>query len=77
MSKKRTVYICGVDWQHELDNSKAIDLKFFMSVEALKRTKKCWDECGIIKCEIEFKEWVEPQDLLSKIRAKGKRNKNE
>lgn len=64
----KTVYLCGVDWQHEI--GEAMDLEgsmpFYSSVEELKEKRTCWKQCGIIEAEIKMIKWVEPQDLFGK-----------
>lgn len=65
--KKMTLYLCGVDWQHELGEA-ADGTKVYPSLQALKKYRTCWDECGVVKVSVTFEdiEWVEPQDLLGK-----------
>lgn len=61
-----TVYLCGVDWQHELGQ---IATTVFGSTEALKKSAKCWKGCGIVKLKVTLEEWVEPQDMEEMIRS--------
>jgi hypothetical protein len=49
-------YLCGVDFQHELEEGRA-DL--YDTVAKVKRNKPCWKECGIV--EINFKEDDDPE----------------
>lgn len=62
----RTLYTCGIDWQHEICEAHDLEGKmpFFSSVEELKANKKCWKTCGIVEIKAELVKWVEPQDLL-------------
>jgi hypothetical protein len=64
MQKKMDLYICGVDWQHELGQA-ADGTLFYPSIESLKKYSPCWSECGIVKVTATFDdiEWVEPQDF--------------
>ena len=64
MQKKMTMYICGVDWQHELFEA-GDGTKFYPSIEDLKKYRSCWDQCGVVKVNVTFDdvEWVEPQDF--------------
>jgi hypothetical protein len=63
---KFTVFVDGVDYQHEL--GEVIDgTKVYGTIEDLKERNKCWKSCGIVKLEITFKKWVEKQDLFSDI----------
>lgn len=54
-------YVCGVDWQEEIGECN--DVKLYSSIEALKKARQCWQECGIVEIEITVKKWVEPQKL--------------
>lgn len=58
-----TVYMCGVDFQHEFGET---DVKTFASAEQLKAQTKCWESCGIVKVDLEVKnvEWILEQDLF-------------
>ena len=56
----RKVYVCGVDWQHEMDNCAVL---FQPSIKALKAVSPCWEECGIVEINVTLSKWVEPQDL--------------
>lgn len=55
------VYMCGVAWQHEIGETW---VKVFPSVESLKAAHTCTNECGIVELDVEFSEWVKPQDLF-------------
>lgn len=59
--KKRKFYCCGTDFLHERD------FKVFESVELLKETVTCWEECGIVEFEIDSNEninWVVEQNMI-------------
>ncbi len=63
MSEKTiTLYLCGIDYQHELGEC---DVKVFESVERLKKTNQCWSKCGIVKIEVDIKkvQWIEKQKI--------------
>ncbi len=60
--KSVDIYICGVDWQHEI-GAAAGKMDYYNSVEELKRHKKCWKECGIVKLKVSLDSWVEEQNL--------------
>jgi hypothetical protein len=66
-----SVYVCGVDWQHELGESGDCVLR--ESLESLKLHHNCWEADGIVKlkCTLEFEDWVHPQDF-SKLGKKEK-----
>jgi len=56
------VYMCGVDWQHEIGAAMGGNT-VHPSVEDLKKHRKCWKSCGIVEIEVKFVKWVEPQDF--------------
>lgn len=62
--RKVKVYVCGVDWQHEI--GEASDVKMYASVADLKRSRTCWKSCGIVELEVKLSKWIEPQDLFRK-----------
>ena len=63
-----TVYLCGVDYQHEMDEGLA---NYFLDVEELMEAKPCWEECGIVELELDEKgheirhTWLVEQKLPS------------
>jgi len=69
-----TKYICGVDFQHELEHG----AHFYNSLEGLKNSSQCWEECGIVRVEfdgpdypksrkeIKSYEWIVEQNLFRK-----------
>lgn len=59
-NKTVKVYMCGVDWQHEIGETLTA---VYSCVEDLKAKSPCWEQCGIVECEVMLKGWVEPQDL--------------
>jgi len=68
------LYACGVDYQHEIGHASDLEgnMPLYSSVKALKRTRKCWEECGIVELELSLSKWVEPQDLFGKLKKKEK-----
>jgi hypothetical protein len=70
VSKKS--YVCGVDWQHEIEECN--DVKLYSSVKALKKARSCWEECGIVELDIRVKKWIYPQNL-SRNRNRNKKEK--
>ncbi len=60
-TKTKKIYVCGVDWQHEI--GEASDVIMYPSVESLKKHRTCWEECGIVELEVKLTKWVEPQDF--------------
>jgi hypothetical protein len=62
----RKMYMCGVDWQHELCEAPDLEGRapLYSSVEELKRLRTCWEECGIVEVEIQVTKWVQKQDLF-------------
>lgn len=61
----KKAYTCGVNWQHDLCEDNAKHVEFFGSIQALKKDRTCWKECGIVEIEMKVTKWVEePQDLF-------------
>ncbi len=65
--KTKKVYVCGVDWQHELGEVSDYT-KVYSTVEDLKRQRSCWEECGIVELEVKMTKWMEPQNLFKNIK---------
>lgn len=61
MSKKvKYIYICGVDWQHEL--GEVTDFTpAYSTIKDLKRQRDCWKNCGIVRLKVSLDKWVTPQ----------------
>jgi len=71
-NKKIKMYMCGVDYQCELENDY---VKIFVSPEELKKNKVCWEECGIVEVELDLTnvKWIEKQDFCrNKVDNKNK-----
>lgn len=67
--ESKYVYLCGVDWQHELGEEMfKPDVVVYPSVESLKKHRTCWQECGIVKLKVTLEQWVEPQNLFKNIK---------
>lgn len=68
----KTFYACAVDWRHEM--GEALDLEgcmpLYSTVEKLKKSRTCWTECGIVKLNLSFVEWAEPEDFGQQSRRK-------
>ena len=65
-------YICGED-QTDISLG-ATDVVIYPTVEALKKKRTCWKECGIV--EVKLGKFVEPYICLS-TRKRLKVNKGE
>lgn len=48
-------FMCRTDYEYELENATG-GVDIYSSVNDLKNHKKCWEDCGIVKVEITFKE---------------------
>lgn len=56
------VYMDGVDWQHHtLEDPQGATL--YGTVENLKKSRGCLEECGIVELELRFRRWAEPQTI--------------
>lgn len=59
-------YLCGIDYQHEMEEGLA---NFYNTIEELKAAKSCWKQCGILKITLDLSgnelcsEWMSPQNL--------------
>ena len=62
MSETRTGYMCGVDFQHHLEND-ARPVKVYADEWTLRRMRPCVAECGIVEVEIKVVRWVQPQKI--------------
>lgn len=49
----RWLYCCGTIPLEAWDDNPG-ELEFYTSVKFLKRAKKCWKECGIIKVKLTY-----------------------
>lgn len=69
-TRTMTLYMCGVDWQHELGKSTG-GIFLYASEEDLCRHRKCVARCGAVRFTATFTdvEWVQPQDLKPDIFA--------
>jgi len=65
MVKKRMVYMCGINWETDLNNidlqSARNDIQLFESIDQLKEKKPCWKDHGIVRVEMTLKA-VEEKD---------------
>lgn len=67
MSKQvKYVYMCGIDWQHEMSPELPNAPDIFYTVKALKKARNCWVECGIVRLKVELDKWSVEQDLWNK-----------
>ena len=53
-------YMCKTDFECELGLAEGGNI-VYPSVENLKKYKKCWDLCGVVKVEVLFVEEVVPE----------------
>jgi hypothetical protein len=61
-AKEITVFMCGVDYQHHLEND-AYGTRVYASIEDLKERKKCWHQCGIVAASVRLVRWECEQDF--------------
>ncbi len=47
-------YMCKTDYEYELENASG-GAEIYSSVNDLKKHRKCWSDCGIVKVEIILK----------------------
>jgi len=56
----KTVFVDGIDWQHEIGET---DATVWPSLGSILNNTPCAKTCGVVKCEMKILEWVHPQDL--------------
>lgn len=54
-------FMCKTDWDDEIGYASDGN-SVYPSVDALKRARKCTNECGIVKVRVEFVEVVQTED---------------
>lgn len=62
----KKVYVCGVQWQHEVGECN--DIIMYADIEVLKAKKTCWESCGIVELDVSLSKWVHPQDLFKDLK---------
>ena len=57
------LFMCGVDFQHELGEC---NTEVFDSVARLKQHKPCWESCGIVEFDTDIYnvKWIAEQNLM-------------
>jgi len=55
-----TIYVDGVDFQHELGET---ECKVFASKEQTLERSPCSEKCGVVKAKVVLIDWVQPQHL--------------
>jgi hypothetical protein len=58
MEETRIGYMCQTDFEHELGKAVRGNL-VYPSVAALKQSRNCVDECGIVEVEIRLRQVVQ------------------
>lgn len=58
--KLRTVYMDGVDFQHEAGET---DCTIYASKTQTLEQAVCADACGVVKCKLILEDWVHPQNI--------------
>ena len=64
--KPRIGYMCKTDFDHELGQA-AGGTVIYPSINDLKRSRRCADECGIVKVEIRFLDVEQGPKPISEI----------
>lgn len=60
-SVTKKAYMCGVDFQHELNHPCMTPV--YSTLKTIKQHRACINECGIVEVEIKVKRWVKKQDF--------------
>jgi hypothetical protein len=56
----KIVYACKTTWDFDMGEDV---VKVYDSIEALKRDRTCWEECGIVELEVTLKNVIEEGKL--------------
>lgn len=59
----RKVYLCGITWQHELDDDVCGHHKVYSNLDSLKEDHPMWEECGIIEADLTNMKWIADQHI--------------
>jgi len=59
--KTVTIYMDKTDWDYEVGCASDGNT-IYPDLESLKEFNRCWDGCGVVKCEITFKEIAIEED---------------
>lgn len=51
--KTLKLYMCMIDWQHELGEA-ADGTLMYPSLKALQKYHDCWEECGVVEVTVSF-----------------------
>lgn len=65
-TKKVKVYMCMIDWQHEIGEA-AGGNTVYASLNDLKKNHTCWEECGVVEVEVTHVRDIVPQDIVRKF----------
>lgn len=69
--KTLTLYMCGVDWQHEAD-AVTSGTSVYPSRKAILRHRTCVKDCGIVAVKVQLSRWVQKQNFRKQRRRSGK-----
>lgn len=58
MDEKKKMYVCYIDYNWELG---ACPVKFYETLEELKKDHKCWANCGVMEVTMEPRIVKEPE----------------
>lgn len=61
--QKRTVrgFMCKTEWDYELADA-SDGARVYPSESAVRRERKCTEQCGIVEVEVSFVSLVQPED---------------
>lgn len=62
----RTGYMCSVDFYHEMDADIKDGIPVYSTVEFLKKSRLCVEQCGIVKVKVTLEEWVQRENFGDK-----------
>jgi len=58
----KILYMCKVDYDHELGEASG-GVELYSSEQDLRNSRKCVDQCGIVKVKVELVEVVQEEDF--------------
>lgn len=64
-TKTVEVYMCGVDWQHEIGQAMG-GVTLYSTLDDLERFRPCVKTCGVVKVKVQLVEWVIEQNFEEK-----------
>lgn len=68
-NKIEKLYMCGVDWQHELGECGG-GVSVYSSIKDIKKCRECVAQCGIVEVEVSLVGWAQEQNFYIEEKRK-------